>query len=60
MAWDRDDYLAAAFIIGICILGILAILWITGTIPQSDDTVYPFGLINVKHLYDNIDVIHHH
>ena len=42
MGWNRDDWLAAAFIIGIMILGFLAILWITGNIPQSDDTVFPF------------------
>jgi len=46
MAWDKDDYLAAALIIGCCIAGILAILWVTGNIPQSDDTVFPFGLIS--------------
>lgn len=45
MPWDRDDYLAAAFITIIIVIGILAILWITGVIPQSDDTGYPFGWI---------------
>jgi len=43
MVWNRDDYLAAAIIIIILILGILAILWITGNIPQSEHTTYPFG-----------------
>lgn len=43
MGWDKDDYYAAAFIIGIIILGILAILWITGNNPHKSDITYPFG-----------------
>lgn len=45
MAWDVDDWIAAALITVIIALSILAILWITGRIPKSDDTVYPFGWI---------------
>jgi len=43
MPWDKDDWLAAIFIITIIVLGILAILWITGNLPRSEDTKYPFG-----------------
>lgn len=50
MGWDKDDYLAAIIIIIILIVGILAILWITGNIPRSDDTVYPFGGGKIRNL----------
>lgn len=43
MGWNKDDYLAAALIIIICVAGILAVLWLTGNMPASDHTVFPFG-----------------
>lgn len=46
MPWDKDDWLAITLIIVIFIFSILAILWVTGNIPQSDDTVYPFGFLD--------------
>lgn len=51
MVWDRDDWMAAALLIGIFIAGILALLWITGNSPQSEHTVYPFGMMGNDVLY---------
>ena len=48
MPWDRDDYLAAALLITILILGILGILWITGNLPRSSDLGFPFGWLPIN------------
>ena len=43
MGWDKNDYMAAAFLLTIFIISTLAAMWILGAFPgQRINTVFPF------------------